>query len=35
MKEQKKMLAEGKSNDFAAIQKQAVADLDKELSKLK
>ncbi|MCE3076517.1 GH92 family glycosyl hydrolase [Chryseobacterium gwangjuense] len=30
----KNMLAEGKSDDFAAIQKQAVADWDKELSKI-
>lgn len=30
----KNMLAEGKSNDFNAIQKQAVADWDKELSKI-
>ncbi len=31
---EKNMLAEGKSNDFAAVQKQAVADWDKELSKI-
>ncbi|MFC3159027.1 hypothetical protein ACFOEQ_11220 [Chryseobacterium arachidis] len=30
----KNMLAEGKSNDFTSIQKQAVADWDKELSKI-
>ncbi|SDQ72182.1 alpha-1,2-mannosidase, putative [Chryseobacterium soldanellicola] len=30
----KNMLAEGKSNDFEAIKKQAVADWDKELSKI-
>ncbi len=30
----KNMLAEGKSNNFAEIQKQAVADWDKELSKI-
>jgi predicted alpha-1,2-mannosidase len=30
----KNMLAEGKSNDFEAIRKQAVADWDKELSKI-
>jgi putative alpha-1,2-mannosidase len=28
------MLAEGKSNDFTAIEKQAVADWNKELSKI-
>jgi predicted alpha-1,2-mannosidase len=31
---EKNMLTEGKSNDFAAVQKQAVADWDKELSKI-
>ncbi len=30
----KNMLTEGKSNNFAEIQKQAVADWDKELSKI-
>ncbi|ANF53187.1 alpha-mannosidase [Chryseobacterium glaciei] len=30
----KNMLAEGKSNDFESIKKQAVADWDKELSKI-
>ena len=30
----KNMLAEGKSNDFTAIEKQAVADWNKELSKI-
>ncbi|MET3539227.1 GH92 family glycosyl hydrolase [Chryseobacterium limigenitum] len=30
----KNMLAEGKSNDFETIKKQAVADWDKELSKI-
>lgn len=30
----KNMLEEGKSNDFVAVQKQAVADWDKELSKI-
>lgn len=30
----KNMLAEGKSNDFEAIRKQAIADWDKELSKI-
>ncbi|AZA55437.1 GH92 family glycosyl hydrolase [Chryseobacterium sp. G0201] len=30
----KNMLAEGKSNDFETIKKQAIADWDKELSKI-
>ncbi|MCS3871026.1 putative alpha-1,2-mannosidase [Chryseobacterium ginsenosidimutans] len=30
----KNMLAEGQTNDFASIQRQAVADWDKELSKI-